>query len=482
MLFVGLLAATPAQASPVPLSFRAPAEFQHTGNATGLEWALLIFHGSTNATFSLHAQPERAVNHTTLFYGMMAANKTGAQLPVPLPEQAVPVGALLEQGLAFGGKGWSSLYLEASRLQLTHADAQGNLLPLHRGQPVADALSAPLPPITAFRSDLAAWSDGAALNLQSTGAFPFTLHATGLRRAEWSNAQTGCASACLDGAKTEGAETGNVGGTYAAVLRVSYLEAITQDGTLDGAGTAWLAAAGGRSVTLHEQGSVRLPLASRTTACESEPCLSPSNQTVSLYGNVTLENLGLAGNRLKADVSGALEAARLDEQSVSPSFFAALPVTVVGAVAIGALVVAWLFSRVLSPRKALEHPKRNRLHAEVQAHPGATITTLQELTGYPRTVVRKHLKALERVGLVVSNAHAGQRHYFENHGRYSDSWRSMAAARDGELRPLLDWLRNHPDSAQADVVQQAHSWGLSRSAVQRRLDRLVAWGLVEIQR
>ncbi|MCA1811381.1 MAG: MarR family transcriptional regulator, partial [Halobacteriales archaeon] len=198
------------------------------------------------------------------------------------------------------------------------------------------------------------------------------------------------------------------------------------------------------------------------------------------YGNVTLENLGLAGNRLEADVSGAVEAARLDEQSVSPSFFAALPVSVaVGAVAVGALVLAWLFSRVLSPGKALEHPKRSRLCAEVHAHPGATITALQELTGYPRTVVRKHLKALERVGLVVSNAHAGQRHYFENHGRYAATWRQVAARLDPELQPFVDALLRRPGQTQRELVEGA---GLSRSATQRRLDRLEAWGLVQIQR
>ncbi|MCA1810545.1 MAG: helix-turn-helix domain-containing protein [Halobacteriales archaeon] len=481
LLLVGLLAIPAAEAASVPLGFRAPAQFGNTGNATGLEWALLLFHGST-ASLELDAHTESAVNHTSLFYGFMLANKTGATDLHPLPDRAASVAEHLKARLAFPLRGWSSLYLEADRIRLDHTDAEGSLLPLDAGESIGKLV--PTAPSFSYHGTARqAAQDNAAFNLQGKQAFAFTLHATGLRRAEWSNAETHCETGCPDGARTQPIGSQPTLGTYATTLRVSFMDVATTDGAVSGAGTAWLAAAGGRSVDLNESGSIRLPLAYRNAECE---CADPGNRTLFLQGNVTLANLHPAGgDYLAADVSGSLDLARLDETLVPPALFgASRAVVAAGASALAgaAVLLGWLFSRVLEPRKALRHPKRRRIYEAVQAHPGVGPKALVHLTGLPRGTIRNHLKTLERVGLVVINRHARQTHYFENHGRYSNSWRSMAAARDGELRRLLDWLRNHPDSAQGDVVQQAHGWGLSRSAVQRRLDRLVAWNLLAVQR
>jgi DNA-binding transcriptional ArsR family regulator len=480
LLLVGLLALPMAEAEPVPLGFRAPAQFGHTGNATGLDWALLLFHGST-ASLDLDAEAQSAVNHTSLFYGFMLANKTGTTDLHTLPDRAVDVARQLEARLSFE-RGWSSLYLEADSIHLGHADAGGSLLPLPKGGPIG-ALVPTAPTFSYHGTALEAAQDNVAFNLQAEQAFAFTLSAVGLRRVEWSNAETHCDAGCLDGARTQPLGSQPVLGTYATTFRVSFMDVATTTGTLRGAGTAWLAAAGGRSVDLHETGSIRLPLAFRNADCRG--CADPGNRTLLLQGNVTLANLRPTGDRLAADVSGSLDLARLDEALVSPALFGAPPAVVaVGATAVAgaALLLGWLFSRVLEPRKVLRHPKRRRIYEAIKAHPGVGPKVLVQLTGYPRGTIRNHLKTLESVGLVVVNRLARQAHYFENHGRYSDSWRSMAAGRDGELRRLLDWLRQHPDSAQGDVVQQGRAWGLSRSAVQRRLDRLVGGGLLSVQR
>jgi DNA-binding transcriptional ArsR family regulator len=227
-------------------------------------------------------------------------------------------------------------------------------------------------------------------------------------------------------------------------------------------------------------------LAERLNACA---CSDPDGKTFTVEGNLTLNGLTWAnGNRMKGALAGSAVAIRLDEALADPAlFFPAWEVAaaaVVGATAAGALVVRLLygFTRVLSPEAALGHPKRRRLYEAVQAHPGAGPKFLHEATGYSLGSVRNHLAALERVGLVVSNRHAGQVHFFKNHGRYSKTWKKVAAQRDRSLRQVVDLLMLHPDRSQQEVVREAEGLGLSRSATQRRLDRLEAWGLVSVQR
>jgi DNA-binding transcriptional ArsR family regulator len=90
---------------------------------------------------------------------------------------------------------------------------------------------------------------------------------------------------------------------------------------------------------------------------------------------------------------------------------------------------------------------------------------------------------LQRVGLVVANRTGRRVYFFENHGRYSHNWRTVAAQRDSKSRHLLEWIGHNPGSSQSAVVGEAHqAFGMTRGAALRRLGHLTAAGLVTAQK
>jgi hypothetical protein len=85
------------------------------------------------------------------------------------------------------------------------------------------------------------------------------------------------------------------------------------------------------------------------------------------------------------------------------------------------------------------------------------------------------------LGLIAVFRHNGSVRYFENHGRYTKTWKTVAAQRDPNLRHLLVALRDRPDQTQQQLIEHARAAGLTRSATQRRLDRLEGWGLIQAE-
>jgi predicted transcriptional regulator len=480
-----------AEAS-VPLSFQVPAEFGHAGNATNLQWALLVFHGATAQATLQAPGPSRSINHTALFYGTLLPNATGAHYGNDLPDQAQDHPAL-QADLAFSGSEWSSLYVQADAIEVAHQDVEDNALALAAGQPFGAAMSDPAPPPTAFRAlSLTAPSDGAALNFRSPTlgqAFPFTLHATGVHAVEWTNARTQCnQTPCPDGARSQETRADLPGGNRAVVRRLSFMQLTTGNATLDGAGRAVNAAVGGRSIDLQESGAVRLPFTARTAPCPSS-CLEPANRTLALSGAVELRGLQFAGDgRLSATVSGNIGAARLDETAVSPLLFGTVPATVaIGAGLVLAGVLAkflWrLFSREIDPEDALKNHRRRQLYDAILAHPGATYRFLMQATGQSDGGTRHHLAALQRLRLVAVQRHEGTLRYYENHGRYDQTWRREALLRDPHLRQVVEWVAQHPGRNQRAIIQHAEAaWAWSGKVTRQRLARLARWGLLVARR
>jgi DNA-binding transcriptional ArsR family regulator len=240
-------------------------------------------------------------------------------------------------------------------------------------------------------------------------------------------------------------------------------------GTLAGHGNVAFAALGGPRVTLGENGSARLPLATRVSPCARAPCLDPQGQTLRLRGNLTLADLeGLPGDapQFSARLSGTFTAANLDETPV-PAHLLGVgeAVAVVGGVALIALLVKALlalFSRELTPESALETPGRRRVYEAVCANPGAMYRAIMEAAGVSDSTSRHHLRKLQAVGLVVAQDHAGTVRYFENHGRYAATWKDELALRDPDLRRLMDWLTRHPGQTQRELSEAV---GAARSIV-----------------
>jgi DNA-binding transcriptional ArsR family regulator len=84
--------------------------------------------------------------------------------------------------------------------------------------------------------------------------------------------------------------------------------------------------------------------------------------------------------------------------------------------------------------------------------------------------------------LVVANRTGRRVYFFENHGRYSHNWRSVAARREPLQRHLLEWITGHPGCTQGEVVAEAGAFGVSRGTALRRINRLLSAGLVTVQK
>ncbi|MCA1811621.1 MAG: winged helix-turn-helix domain-containing protein [Halobacteriales archaeon] len=488
-----LCASAPVAAQPVlPLEFQTPAQLSPQGDATGLEWMLLLFQDGSPTTFELEATGSPvATNHTLLAYGIDQPPATVFFDQADLPPKSTDLPEGYRQTLAFSRPGWASLYIAASSIAITHAHDEATAFPVFNGSRIQGGLPEQIPP-TAFRTQaLRTWHDDAGFLLHGLTEAPFTFHlaAQGVHHVEYTNAHAACPpgqATCLDGASPTNRTVPTPGGRAGAAL-ASILEVRSQDGHVQGNGTAAFILMGGQAVTLHEDGEARLPLASRTTPCHA-PCLDPNGQTVRLLGNLTFTNLrAQAGNRLAADLSGHFVAANLDETPVPSSLLGNVEAAVAVAVGLGLAslllkpfgrFLLGLFSRQLTPQKALDNPGRQATYDAVRAHPGATYRAIMRATGLSDSITRHHLAKLELVGMVVKLAHGRTLRYFENHGRYADNWKTVAARRDPDTARVMDWLLDHPGSSQQDTVRGL-AGAVKRGAVLGRLNHLEDWGLAE---
>lgn len=463
------LLAPAAAAAPV-LDFALPAQAFGTLSGDGLQWALLLFkagEGRFHAGFPGGAQH---VNHTLLRVGAQAHNSSAAP-DAFLPNSSRSLGPLAAD---FGpGAGWASLLVVAERIQV-EARANATLAVAEAGSIPSSHLGSNAYPYTIRRSSQEVLGRHAALGLSPRdGPLQVSLRAVGVRTLEWHNATVACASAgfCPDGAGMADAARG----AGVAVQRYFYGELAGAGGTLDGDGTAWLAAIGGPEVTLGVQGAVRLPLARLQEACDG--CPDPAGGTLLASGNLTLEGLAPDRDRLRARVAG-LQAFRVDERPFT------LPVAAVAATTGALAVVGALLARAVAAlgrvkaEEALENPRRLALYHRILERPGLSLRELQRQAGLGIGTTVHHLRVLVRARHVVAQPYGHTVRYFENHGRYAHTWRAVAVLADPRLGTLHAWLLGHPGASQREVVQHARvAWGWGRSATQDRLGALLREGL-----
>jgi DNA-binding MarR family transcriptional regulator len=473
-----------ADAGGLALNFASPAQAGPHLSASGAHWVWLLFD-NTPARISLSIPEASYSNHTYLYAGPRLIDDNGFPLYADEISNTTTHYPGRSLTLDFTGRPHASLYLAADsiRINLDNTTTAVNVLAAH-----ADTASA-LQDAEIYGSShrvgvrRTTQPEVAITAVHQHGEAPlgFALAVSGLRVAEWHNATVTCpVQPCPDGAGATDSSVRAPTRDGLLVVRRYFSELDTHDGTAIGHGAAARAATGGASLDLALDGWFRLPFAQRERACA---CVDPHGQTFQADGNLRLDNLTATGDRLRADLSGSAAWARLDETAVNPShLFGNLAATAAASTA-AVVLIAWaawaLFSRELTPEDALAHPKRLRLLEAIKATPGAVAVQLARTTGFSRGSVRNHLEILERLGLVVSNRHARVNHYFENHGRYTNTWRIVAANRDPSLGFLLRLLRDHPNAGTPEILKHASEARLTRAAVLRRLSRLEALGLVQ---
>ncbi len=204
-------------------------------------------------------------------------------------------------------------------------------------------------------------------------------------------------------------------------------------------------------------------------------------------GNQTLRVEGLfAGTELSALPGGRFtgtlsppEVIFLDETPLGATGKTVAAAATVGLLALLAKAVLGLLTRTRA--RALRSPRRRELLSYIESHPGATFRELVRGTDIPAGTARHHVGVLKQANLIMEKPHNQTLRYFENHGRFEDSWNSVVLLREPELKSLHAWLLRHNGSTQKEILAWAEGHGWSRSTAQHRLKRLENEGLVSMR-
>jgi predicted transcriptional regulator len=187
---------------------------------------------------------------------------------------------------------------------------------------------------------------------------------------------------------------------------------------------------------------------------------------------------------LQAQLGGQFTSAFFDE-SPAPGFggVAAAAAAAVVAVGIGfGLRYLWTaFARSARP-PVLEDASRKKIHDTIREHPGFSFSELRRHLGWSTGRLEYHLGFLVEAGLVVRHRDRKAVRFFENHGKYDDTWRHVAPLREDDARRLHDWLLKTPGLDQTRIAETTAAWGWTRARTLRRLARLEEGGLLSAKR
>lgn len=141
-----------------------------------------------------------------------------------------------------------------------------------------------------------------------------------------------------------------------------------------------------------------------------------------------------------------------------------------------AYVIGAFFNRLCKSRVETNQ-MRSRIFDLVRTHPGTAPARIAQSLGLHPTTVMHHLRILTRFGHVVVHDEAGERWYFENHGRVPEGdRRTFAAIQRPQNLAFLHLVRRQGALRLADAARHL---GLSTSTAGYRVTRLVQSGLLQ---
>lgn len=464
---LALLAAPSAQAQ-LQLEFVEPANLMGEGRVTAVSWAAIFIEEGHDMVLTLPATAKAvSTNLTTL---RVATPSSFTELPASRETSEV----IVQPGSIrlIARQGGATLAVHANG----PVRFQGNNELVTLGP---EGVKGPLIG-TAARG----WSGWATLSTQgvatkSTGNQELHLDGLSVSAVEWFNMEVQCTMTYCPlggGSSWTGANTqGFVVGTS-----VHHFERLEGNAILDAHWPRALSVLAASSLAVDMSGEIHLPLVAGST-CES--CPPMEGQALRVAGNLSLRDLRPSEKGFSGTLSGDFESVRLDESWISPSELGAASLVAVAGVSIIVIIkllLLPLFTR-LTKTEALEHPKRQRIFAYIQEHPGANFREVSRQTEIAAGTVRHHLTVLERAGHIVEHPHQGTIRLFENHGKFDANWVDAVLLREPPLAKLHAWIQEHPGSAQKDVLEAMEQAGWSRSTTQHRLARLVSGGVVSLR-
>ncbi len=455
-------------------------------NAT---WVVLVFDPNQTATVSADL-PEGFNSREQVHFQVGAKAYVSPRLGPPLPWTEGVSSDEPQEFRWWPRDGWSALFVEADQIQLDLID--GHVVLLGAGNGCAtpwlreshnarrllppDTCAAGAEPVVVARQ-LDANDGGLGVAIQGQGRLRMVIH----------NFDNACGGEACPGGGSRTVETVETPTTsYARLRAYEYVEVTGAAADVIMSAEPTAIVFGGGVMDAMIDGQVRLPQASGALCAETPGCVVDPDQTLRAWGNLSFVGVGVGSletGRLGAALGGDIQQLAVDEAFVTAS----APQVVVAAVGIAAaLALAAKFAiGLLTTRQAqspLAHPNRRKLYDYILANPGGTFRELVRATGIPTGTARHHLGVLRQASLIQQHGHKATLRYFENHGRFDDSWNTVVMLREGELATLHAWLVEHPGSKQREVLDAAASqWGWSRSTTQHRLGRLATEGLVGIK-
>ena len=460
-----LLFAAPLAQAQFDVQFDSPAQFGPTSTQGNLTWAIIVLSPADEAHLDLQAPTvEAGVNHTHLRAKTLLAGIGQSNAP-EVNSRPIDWQGPMDVELAATGR-WASIWIEGEGIEVTIDGSTSRVIAPEPALPLVSSTGSVPPGEYRMRE-----RGETRLESLPDSALSFTVSGK-VSAIEWHNVTTKCpVASCPDGAR------GTVLTTTPSFLSTSHFNEWTVQGSVTGQGTAAAITVGGDRPHLWNNGSLRMPAAT----CKG--CQVDVDGTLLSQGASTLTDIRpVEAGRLQARMDASQAIVKVDEGAVH---VAAWAVPAAGAAAAITVFFVWkagaalLFSRLADP---LGSEPRRRILEHVLANPGITFRELQRALSIGNGSATYHLAILSRAGMIAEYQDGNRRRLYENHGRYSSSWRVVALLREENTRRLVEWLSGNPGASQRSILEWGQQHGWKRTAIQERLQRLEEAGVLNVQK
>lgn len=134
----------------------------------------------------------------------------------------------------------------------------------------------------------------------------------------------------------------------------------------------------------------------------------------------------------------------------------------------------------ITKKNVLNHPSRQLLYDLIGEHPGIDVCSLASKSGMNEYTIKYHLDRIVMAGYVSVHNSGGCRHYFENHGSYSQSDQILLSRmHEKSVGKILTIVGNNPGLSRGEL---ARLLGVSGPVITRSMQTLAHEGLIRQSR
>lgn len=132
--------------------------------------------------------------------------------------------------------------------------------------------------------------------------------------------------------------------------------------------------------------------------------------------------------------------------------------------------------RRISKKNVLEHESRRILYHTICENPGLDIRSLANISGLNEHTLKYHLDQIITSGHVSVHCSGGGKHYFENHGTYSEPQQILLSRlHESGFGRILTTVLDNPGLSRGEIAQIL---GVSGPVISRSMQTLIEEGLI----